>query len=78
VCRREAAPKLLITLAYSANGISLDRRLIDFGKHLADTLHQRAAAPGFARFARPFGSADLAVILTRGNASIGGDRDRPP
>jgi hypothetical protein len=39
--------------------------LIDYGKHLADTLQQRAVAPGFARFAKPFGSADLAVILAR-------------
>jgi hypothetical protein len=45
--------------------LGLVRKLIDYGKHLADTLQQRAAAPGFARFARPFGSADLAVILTR-------------
>jgi hypothetical protein len=41
------------------------RRLIDYGRHLASTVQQRAAAPGFSRFARPFGTADLAVILAR-------------
>ena len=45
--------------------LSLVRKLIDYGKHLAGTVHQRAAAPGFALFARPFGTADLAVILNR-------------
>jgi hypothetical protein len=45
--------------------LSLVRRLIDYGKQLVGTLHQRAAAPGFARFASPFGTADLAVILAR-------------
>jgi hypothetical protein len=43
----------------------LVRKLIDYGKQLADTVHQRAAAPGFSFFARPFGTADLAVILAR-------------
>jgi hypothetical protein len=41
------------------------RKLIDYGKELAATLQRRAAAPGFAQFARPFGTADLAVILVR-------------
>jgi hypothetical protein len=45
--------------------LSLVRKLIDYGKQLAGTVQQRAAAPGFALFARPFGSADLAVILAR-------------
>jgi hypothetical protein len=45
--------------------LSLVRRLIDYGKQLAGTVQQRAAAPGFALFAKPFGTADLAVILAR-------------
>jgi hypothetical protein len=45
--------------------LSLVRKLIDYGKHLAGTVQQRATAPGFARFAKPFGTADLAVILAR-------------
>src|SRR5271165_981178 len=45
--------------------LSLVRKLIDYGKQLVGTIQQRAAAPGFALFARPFGSADLAVILAR-------------
>ena len=45
--------------------LSLVRKLIDYGRQIASTVHQRAAAPGFAPFARPFGTADLAVILAR-------------
>ncbi len=45
--------------------LSLVRKLIDYGKKLAGTVQQRAATPGFALFARPFGTADLAVILAR-------------
>src|SRR5271166_4534637 len=45
--------------------LSLVRKLIDYGKQLVGTVQQRAAAPGFARFAKPFGTADLAVILAR-------------
>src|ERR1700760_4342828 len=44
---------------------SLVRKLIDYGKQLAVTVQQRAAAPGFALFAKPFGTADLATILAR-------------
>jgi hypothetical protein len=43
----------------------LVRKLIDYGRQLAATVQQRAAAPGFTFFARPFGTADLAVILAR-------------
>jgi hypothetical protein len=39
------------------------RKLIDYGKQLADTLQQRATAPDFARFASRFGTADIAAIL---------------
>jgi hypothetical protein len=45
--------------------LSLVRKLIDYGTHLAATVQQRASAPGFALFARPFGTADLAAILAR-------------
>ncbi len=45
--------------------LSLVRKLIDYGRQLAGTVRQRAAAPGFALFARPFGTADLAIILAR-------------
>jgi hypothetical protein len=45
--------------------ISVLRKLIDYGKQLAGTIQQRAAAPGFALYATPFGTADLAAILAR-------------
>jgi hypothetical protein len=45
--------------------LSVVRRLIDYGRQLAGTVQTRAAAPGFALFATPFGTADLAVILAR-------------
>lgn len=45
--------------------LGLVHKLIDYGKQLAATVQERAAAPGFACFARPFGSTDLAVILSR-------------
>jgi hypothetical protein len=45
--------------------LSLVRKLIDYGKRLAATVQQHAAAPGFALVAKPFGTADIAVILAR-------------
>ena len=45
--------------------LNVVRKLIDYGKELAATVQQRAATPGFALFARSFGTADLAVILAR-------------
>jgi hypothetical protein len=45
--------------------LSLVRKLIDYGRQLAVTVQQRAAAPGFALFASSFGTVDLAVILAR-------------
>jgi len=45
--------------------LSLVRKLIDYGRQITGTLQQRAVAPGFARFAMPFGTADLAIILAR-------------
>ena len=41
------------------------RKLIGFGRQLAGTVHQRAAAPHFFLFARPFGTVDVALILER-------------
>jgi hypothetical protein len=43
--------------------LSVVRKLIDYGKQLASTVQQRATAPGFARFAARFGTADVAAIL---------------
>jgi len=45
--------------------LAVVRRLIDLGRQLAVTVPQRATAPGFALFAKPFGTADLAAILAR-------------
>jgi hypothetical protein len=45
--------------------LSVVRKLIDYGRQLARTVQSRAATPGFALFAIPFGTADLAVILAR-------------
>jgi hypothetical protein len=45
--------------------LGLVRKLIDYGKQIAGSLQQRAAAPDFTRFAKPFGTVDLAVILAR-------------
>jgi hypothetical protein len=45
--------------------LRLVRKLIDYGRQLAGTVQHRAAAPGFALFAGPFGTADLAVIVAR-------------
>jgi hypothetical protein len=50
--------------------LTLVRKLIDYGKRLATAVQQRAAAPGFAHFASPFGTADLAVILARITAGL--------
>ena len=46
------------------------RTLISYGKHLATTIQQRATAPGFALFAKPFGTADTATILARITAGL--------
>ncbi len=45
--------------------LSVLRRLIDIGKRIAVTVQQRATAPDFALFTKPFGTADLATILAR-------------
>jgi len=53
------------TLPALSRVLRLVRKLIDYGKQLVATVQQGAAAPGFAHFARPFGTADVAVILAR-------------
>ncbi len=45
--------------------LSLVRRLIGYGQQLVATAQQRAAAPDFWLFAKPFGTEDLALILAR-------------
>jgi hypothetical protein len=45
--------------------LSVVRRLIDFGQQLIATVHQRAAAPDFWLFAKPFGTTDIALIIAR-------------
>ncbi|HEX4367995.1 MAG TPA: hypothetical protein VH023_14250 [Rhodopila sp.] len=40
------------------------RVLLGYGRHLLDTLRQRAAAPGFNSIAACFGTASLATILS--------------
>jgi hypothetical protein len=49
-------------------------KLIDDGKQLAGTVQLRAAAPGFALFAKPFGTADLADIPGRITNGLNGLR----
>jgi hypothetical protein len=41
------------------------RILLGYGRHLADTVSHRAAAPGFATIAACFGTANLALIVAR-------------
>ena len=50
--------------------LRLVRKLLDYGRRLANTVQQRAATPGFALLAKPFGTADLAVILARITAGV--------
>ena len=62
----DAAPTVEPDVKPSRSGrlLSLIRRLIDYGRDLAATLHERAATD--TRFAmRSFGIADLALILVR-------------
>ena len=62
----DAAPTTEPDAKPSRSGLllSLVRRLIDYGRDLAATLHERAASdPRFV--ARSFGIADLALILVR-------------
>jgi hypothetical protein len=45
--------------------LNVVRRLIEIGQQLIATVHQRAAAPDFWLFAKPFGTKDLALIIAR-------------
>ncbi len=45
--------------------LNVVRRLIEIGQHLIATAHQRAAAPDFWLFAKPFGTEDIALIIAR-------------
>ena len=44
--------------------------LLGYGRHLADTVNQRAAAPSFTTVAARFGTAKLSVILARLHCGI--------
>src|SRR6476659_3908585 len=44
--------------------------LLGYGRHLVDTVNQRAAAPGFTTVAARFGTAKLSVILARLHCGI--------
>src|SRR5579862_7924345 len=46
------------------------RILLGYGRHLLDTIHQRAAAPGFNSIAAAFGTANLGTILLHLNRGI--------
>jgi hypothetical protein len=46
------------------------RTLLTYGRHLIDTIHQRAAAPNFAAIAANFGTANLTTILAHLNRGI--------
>jgi len=52
-------PTRLGSLAYVV------RTLLDYGKHLADTVVKRAKQPAFASIAVGFGTADLPLIMAR-------------
>ncbi|HEY1933186.1 MAG TPA: hypothetical protein VGG99_14325 [Acetobacteraceae bacterium] len=45
--------------------IGLVLRLVGFGKHLTETVQQRATSPGFSLLAQPFGTLDIRLILAR-------------
>jgi len=46
------------------------RTLLAYGRHLVDTLRQRAAAPNFAAIASNFGTANLSTILAHLNRGL--------
>src|SRR5579863_541741 len=46
------------------------RILLGYGRHLIDTLHQRAKAPNFAAIAANYGTANLSTILAHLNRGI--------
>ncbi len=68
--------------------LGLVRALLDFGRHLADTLYQRTADTDLSEIIRHFGTRNIAIIIariTRGllratalETRLAGRRDRPP
>jgi hypothetical protein len=46
------------------------RILLDYGRHLIDTVHHRAANPNFNAIAACFGTANLSAILARLNRGL--------
>jgi hypothetical protein len=56
---RPATPQRIAALLHVV------RILLGYGRHLADTVRDRAAAPGFPAIAACFGTLDLSVILAR-------------
>src|SRR5579863_6801048 len=46
------------------------RILLGYGRHLIDTLHQRAKAPNFAAIAANYGTSNLSTILAHLNRGI--------
>ncbi len=45
--------------------LSVVRRLLGIGQQLIASVHQRAAAPDFWLFAKPFRTTDIALIIAR-------------
>ncbi len=50
--------------------LHVTRILIGYGRHLVDTIRQRATAPGFAAIAANFGTANVTTILAHLNRGI--------
>src|SRR4029077_12548879 len=46
------------------------RILLDYGRHLIDTVRQRATAPGFNAIAECFGTSNLSTIVAHLNRGI--------
>ncbi len=53
------------TLTRLSRVLNVVRRLIGIGQQLLATVHERTAAPDFRSFAKPFGTADIALIIAR-------------
>jgi hypothetical protein len=59
------------TLPANIEGLlQVGRILLTYGRHLVDTLRQRAAAPGFSAIAANFGTANVTTILAHLNRGI--------
>ena len=53
------------TLTRLGRVLNVVRKLLSIGQQLIASVHQRAAAPDFWLFAKPFGTTDLALIIAR-------------